>query len=1204
MMVPQLVHGFDYHTNVVVSPDKRFLASLHRGSIHVWDVESGALLPTLAAPGLPTVTFLAEGRHVRFVSTTLKDNEPTLVINTWDVASGKTKQTYGPRGLLFPVLTADGKRVLLAENEKGALQVYDIEADKVLRTFGGRPVVKVPAGKPNPNSVSSMIVSKNGLFVLVERIDGSGELWDVEKGRLRYEVKRKFPTGRMAMTNDGTRAIYTRPPDEKENVALDLVDVATGKLVRSFPISRKVAEAIAISPNGRVAATAHSPGKLHIWDLETGREINHLVSGTSTATTALSFIADNQILYGGAGRLEILDITNWDRLRSFTEDKSPVSMLSGAAVSSTGDRAALVGYDGMNTHIWSWDLSRLGGVGWNNLGTNKFLTFLAPNASRIWASNAFGLTAWDIPTLAKHELKQPREWALDSFLAVIADGSRAIIGKTRIQIDPQTKQKVAEYTLSDWNSVTGTQTDQISVKLGDETPRIVAASQDGHYAVTADYDSKTRHVGMRIWDLQQGKLARTIDTASINYPSAAFSPDGRAVAIVHMPASATGRQMVEVFDVFTGSVKMSVKTNIFGMATSMAYSPDGKKVAVASGTIEVFQVDGGALLHTLRGDAQWVKALAFSADGRHILSAGQGGMGVLHRLDKPASVTMIGAGDDWLVYDADGYFDASRRGGRLVAAIDGARAYRIDQLAVRNNRPDLLLERMGLGSPEIIAHFRARHQKRLDKLGIRDESGLSAFATTPDVSLNAVDVQDARATVRFTANARGADLLRYNLFVNDVPLFGALGKTTSGRTQAIEEVIELGAGRNKIEVSALDARGAESLRAVRVVQRPTNVKGDLYYLGFGVSQYKNPKYDLGYPHKDVTDLGDVFRAGAGKSFDRVQVQTFVNAEATVANIRQAKDFLKKTKVDDTVVLFIAGHGLHANDAAADYYFATHEVDPRRLPETAARFDVVEDLLMGIAARKKLFLMDTCESGERDAEDAPSAGIPHPARALVARSTRQLELDLLQVSETKESVGPKARIFDRERYIYNDLSRRTGAIVISSSRGSEFSFELEELANGVFTEELLLGLTTNRADTNHDGFVSTDELRKHLMTEVPKRTEDKQHPTVDRDNLEANFAFPVVPEAAPIVERPDSVPPRLVDKSNGKNKSNSKPESTPAPMRKPPGCACSVPDKPSSMAEMLGLLLLGWTALIRRVNRSGRVVVKRVDRKELDCRRDR
>ena len=103
-------------------------------------------------------------------------------------------------------------------------------------------------------------------------------------------------------------------------------------------------------------------------------------------------------------------------------------------------------------------------------------------------------------------------------------------------------------------------------------------------------------------------------------------------------------------------------------------------------------------------------------------------------------------------------------------------------------------------------------------------------------------------------------------------------------------------------------------------------------------------------------------------------------------------------IDDTVVLFIAGHGLHSRDAGADYYFATHEVDPHRLSETAARFDVVEDLLMGIQSRKKLFLMDTCESGEHETEDVPSAGIPTTTtRTLVARSTRQLEFDIAKAT---------------------------------------------------------------------------------------------------------------------------------------------------------------------------------------------------------------
>ncbi|MBI5526210.1 MAG: hypothetical protein HY897_07730 [Deltaproteobacteria bacterium] len=45
-------------------------------------------------------------------------------------------------------------------------------------------------------------------------------------------------------------------------------------------------------------------------------------------------------------------------------------------------------------------------------------------------------------------------------------------------------------------------------------------------------------------------------------------------------------------------------------------------------------------------------------------------------------------------------------------------------------------------------------------------------------------------------------------------------------------------------------------------------------------------------------------------------------------------------------------------------------------------------------------------------------------------------------------APRKFPFDRERYFYNDSSRRTGAIVFSSSRGSEVSFERDDLQNGV------------------------------------------------------------------------------------------------------------------------------------------------------------
>jgi hypothetical protein len=97
---------------------------------------------------------------------------------------------------------------------------------------------------------------------------------------------------------------------------------------------------------------------------------------------------------------------------------------------------------------------------------------------------------------------------------------------------------------------------------------------------------------------------------------------------------------------------------------------------------------------------------------------------------------------------------------------------------------------------------------------------------------------------------------------------------------------------------------------------------------------------------------------------------------------------------------------------------------------------------------------------------------------------------------------------QDRFIFNDLSRRSGTIVFSASHGSELSYEDDRLQNGTFTYELVRALSSGVADADRDGTVSTDELRTYVTQAVGTRTEGLQNPTVDRDNLEALFGFPV------------------------------------------------------------------------------------------------
>ena len=89
--------------------------------------------------------------------------------------------------------------------------------------------------------------------------------------------------------------------------------------------------------------------------------------------------------------------------------------------------------------------------------------------------------------------------------------------------------------------------------------------------------------------------------------------------------------------------------------------------------------------------------------------------------------------------------------------------------------------------------------------------------------------------------------------------------------------------------------------------------------------------------------------------------------------------------------------------------------------------------------------------------------------------------------------------------FADLRRGTGAAVISSSSGNEYSLEGEQWKNGVFTYSLLNGLRNRGADANHDQTITVSELQAYVTEQVRTLTQGGQNPTVRRENLEYDFA---------------------------------------------------------------------------------------------------
>jgi uncharacterized caspase-like protein len=374
-------------------------------------------------------------------------------------------------------------------------------------------------------------------------------------------------------------------------------------------------------------------------------------------------------------------------------------------------------------------------------------------------------------------------------------------------------------------------------------------------------------------------------------------------------------------------------------------------------------------------------------------------------------------------------------------------------------------------------------------------------------------------------------LERVYIDVNGVPLHGASGinlRKQAVKTWEQEIEIELSAGKNKIAVSVLNEKGAESLKETLSIQCDAPAgKPTLYLVAVGVSDYQDERYRLTYADKDARDLADLLGSRRDRYAD-VKLLRLLNRDATRENILKARDFLKGSGVDDLVVLFFAGHGLL--DSKLDYYFATADIDFTDPAKRGLSYESIEDLLDGIRARKKLLLMDTCHSGELDKEEVQADRTEKKPEGEIR--TRTFRGGLTRVAP-RVGLGNSYQLLQE---MFADLRRGSGAMVIASAGGAEYALESESWKNGVFTHALLRGVKGEAARVGK-GSVHVSELRDFVEQEVRRLTDGRQTPTSRRENIEVDFTLDGTVDAAqPVVTAPKPKPePKPEPKTEDKPK---------------------------------------------------------------------
>ena len=413
-------------------------------------------------------------------------------------------------------------------------------------------------------------------------------------------------------------------------------------------------------------------------------------------------------------------------------------------------------------------------------------------------------------------------------------------------------------------------------------------------------------------------------------------------------------------------------------------------------------------------------------------------------------------------------------------------------------------------------------------------------------------VSDRRYHFEVRARDAATPLHRVQVYANGVPVFGSKGLVlpqNQGRGAKVPIDMVLTPGKNKIEVEVSNRKGATSFRQVETVECTAARRlPRLYALLIGVSKYKSPEYpSLTFPIKDATDMAILLRRLAANyraatpstpplspTYESVSVLPLRGEEVTRDAVMKARSFLERAEPEDTVIVLIAGHGVRDNNSKdQEYYFLTYDAVGDNLKKTAISFDDLEFLIDGLAARNKLLLMDTCNSGEANTATKGAIKDPKLAKKPTIKITNsQPQTSTKRGAEDDEDAPPDApkmvpilgtrgatpapgapisklsALTDQEQILelFVELRRDTGASIISAASAFQAANEGKFVKNGFFTYAVLQGLGRMEADEDRNGIITVSELKNYVGRTVLKMSGGRQRPTTRRENLTNDFTL--------------------------------------------------------------------------------------------------
>jgi hypothetical protein len=277
-----------------------------------------------------------------------------------------------------------------------------------------------------------------------------------------------------------------------------------------------------------------------------------------------------------------------------------------------------------------------------------------------------------------------------------------------------------------------------------------------------------------------------------------------------------------------------------------------------------------------------------------------------------------------------------------------------------------------------------------------------------------------------------------------------IDQEASGSVSVIEKEITLISGSNDIIIEAVDMAGNRARKTLTVVYKfkppIRKTEGEHYAVIIGIGKYQDKKIPpLKYATADAQSIYDILTDPRYGTVPKDNVKLLLDEKATERKIESAigKWLKRKSRKDDTVTIFFAGHGAPEDK---ETYWVTYDAEIDDLYSTALNNNTIVEMLDRVTAKKMVVFLDSCYS-----------------------------------AATVNRTGTTTRALSRVKIPY-DKFKGEGRAIITSSTGEEQSLELDEFGHGVFSYYLVKALK-GEADNNKDGYIELDEVWRYVQQRV-------------------------------------------------------------------------------------------------------------------------